>query len=119
MEIKVFFIILLSFKYSHGLSANEIAAFNNGVVVNTGINTTYYKITASGLPAHSTQKVNPNTPSHQNHEIFIKKSPTFTRNTCLPMGKIGIAMNGVSLFNPLTDAGHDAVVGPNKEIFDT
>ncbi len=119
MDLRVLFVVLLSFKGSYGLSASEIATFNNGVVVNQSINTTYYKITASGLPNHDTQKVNPNDASHQGHDLWIKKSPTITKNTCLPLGKIGMAKNGVSLFNPLTDAGHDAVTGPNKETFDT
>ncbi len=118
MDIKLIFFILLSVEGSYGLTASEIAAFNNGVVVNSSLNSTYYKITASGLPNHGTQKVNPNDASQQNHDVWISQSPKFTNDTCLPLGQIAIAKNGVSLFNPLTGGGDDVVTGPNKEIFD-
>ena len=112
-------LLLWSFEYSHGMISSETSAFNNGVVVNTAINATYYLITSSGLPAHSTEQVNPNSATDQNHGFWIKKNPAFAAKTsCLPLGNIAISINGVPLFNPLTFDGHNAVEGANKEIFD-
>lgn len=120
MYAKLCVLLLWSFEYSHGLISSETSAFNNGVVVDTASNATYYLITASGLPAHSTQKVNPNSATDQDHSFWIKKSPTFAaKSSCLPMGSIAISINGVPLFNPLTIEGHNAVEGANKEIFDS
>lgn len=119
MDARVVLALLCLFKGSYSLTTSEIAEFNNGVVVNKTINATYYKFTASGLPDHSTEKVNPNTASHQSHSIMIKKNPTITKNTCLPLGMIGMSTNGVTLFNPLTAQGYDAVVGEHKETFDS
>ncbi len=118
MYTSILFALLCVVKYSYGLTSSELASFTNGVTVDQS-NVTYYKISATGLPDHSTQKVNPNTHSQQNHVVWVKKNPTFAAKTyCLPLGKIGINSNGVTLFNPLTNEGHDAVTGENREIFD-
>ena len=109
--------LLFSFQLAYALTPTEISAFGNGATVSS-FNATHYRITATGLPDHDTQKVNPNTASHQSHEVTIAKNPTFTRKTCLPLGQIGVTIKGVSLFNPLTVEGYDAVNGANKEIFD-
>eukprot|EP00794_Sanderia_malayensis_P008617 gene8617-9547_t len=91
-------ILSCSLYYVSALTADEIRSFRNGAVVDSTLNATYYRITSTGLPDHSTQKVNPNNATHQNHQIWVKKSPVFASKTyCLPLGKIGIAINGVSL----------------------
>ena len=77
-----------------------------------------YRVKCRGRISNDTQKVNPNTASHQSHEITIAKNPTLTKNTCLPLGQIGVTVKGVSLFNPLTAEGYDAVNGEHKELFD-
>ena len=41
-----------------------------------------------------------------------------TTPTCLPMGIIAYAKNGVAIFNPLNSDGQDAVSGTNRERFD-
>lgn len=113
----VLLLVLCSLQLAYTLTPTEISAFENGATVSS-FNATHYKITSTGLPDHDTQKVNPNTASHQSHDITIAKNPTFSRKTCLPLGKIGVTKKGVTLFNPLTVEGYDAVNGDNKEIFD-
>ena len=46
-------------------------------------------------------------------------NPTFAGNpTCLPMGIIAYAKNGVGIFNALNSDGEDAVEGTDRERFD-
>ena len=56
----------------------------------------------------------------QNHSIKIRMSPRPLDGGagCLPMGTIGLAVNGVALFNPYTALGQNAVTGEHQEIFD-
>jgi hypothetical protein len=78
------------------------------------------KITASGMPDHTWQMVNPNTPTAQNYEVNIHKTPEAQSSYgCLPMGKIGITITGVALYNPLTSGNYNAVEGNNAETFDS
>ncbi|XP_062620261.1 uncharacterized protein LOC134281839 [Saccostrea cucullata] len=110
------------------LTSTEISAFSVSGSYSATVNvdsTTYASqnrivITASGLPDHAWQMVNPNTPSNQNHEINVLNTPEDQSSYgCLPMGKIGISKTGVAIFNPLTAENYNAVEGGNAETFDT
>ena len=110
--------LLVATHYVYGLTTSEISKFRNGVVINTA-DPTNYRLTATGLPDHDTEKVNPNTASDQNYNHQIPKQGVIAaKRTCLPMGIIGFAINGVAFFNPYTAQGYDAVKGEYKEIFD-
>lgn len=53
---------------------------------------------------------NPNTVTSQNFVITIPKSPVKAENEgCMPMGAIGMAINGVAFYNPYTAQRTDAV----------
>ncbi len=53
---------------------------------------------------------NPNSILGQNVSVTLPAKPTVSRTaTCLPMGPIGIAVNGVLIFNALDAANRDAV----------
>ena len=82
-----------------------------------------YHFQSSGLPDHDhgpfPNDHNPNTATAQSHNFSIPKVPKLTESPgCLPMGSIGVALNGVALYNPFTSDGNDAVTGEFREIFD-
>ena len=59
-------------------------------------------------------------PLFQNYSLRINASPRLLSDGtgCLPMGIIGLGINGVALFNPYTATGYNAVEGENSEEFD-
>lgn len=60
---------------------------------------------------------NPNGISEQNVSYTLPLNPIFTASPfCVPMGAIGVALNGVAIYNALDDAGEDAVA---HEVQDT
>jgi hypothetical protein len=53
---------------------------------------------------------NPNAIAPQNVLMTLPRDPVEAASpSCVPMGPIGIALNGVAIFNALDDAGRDAV----------
>lgn len=53
---------------------------------------------------------NPNSIGAYTVAYSLPAKPTFAKSpSCLPLGQIGYALNGVALFNALDDAGRDAV----------
>ncbi|XP_070561821.1 uncharacterized protein [Ptychodera flava] len=115
-----------------GLTEDEIAAFGSlGTVEhNTGL-TGSITITAdgatlivraNGIPDTDTGDflgLNQNSILEQEYEYRIPAEPSIADEpSCLPMGPIGFATNGVPFFNPFTAEGYNAVDGPFKEIFD-
>ncbi len=53
---------------------------------------------------------NPNSISQQHIALTLPMDPQIaTEPSCAPMGMIGIALNGVAIFNAIDDAGRDAV----------
>ncbi|CAH1782026.1 unnamed protein product [Owenia fusiformis] len=117
-----------------GLSAQEAALFENdgslGIYhglsgwVNITDNGDTWKLESNGVPDHNTGDFpiagsNPNEISTQTHEYDIPKNPSIASEpTCLSMGVIGIAKNGVAIFNPFTLEGCNAVEGSGAEEFD-
>src|SRR5690349_17130681 len=68
---------------------------------------------SDGIPDHSTGQYpnpkNPNTIKEQNYTFKIPKQPSYsTKITQLPMGPIGVAINGVPFYNPFNRQGRDA-----------
>jgi hypothetical protein len=88
-------------------------------------------IQGNGLPVHTptgvfpvTQddlayKIDSNPNSIKPHEITLKlpMNPEFaTRPSCVPMGMIAVALNGVAIFNALDDGGRDAVAHEMQDV---
>jgi hypothetical protein len=80
----------------------------------------YVVIKSDGLPDHATgnfpNQYNPNSIQKQNYEFKIPLNPQIaSQTTSLPMGPIGIMLNGVVFFNPYNAQHQDAV---KVEVFD-
>ncbi|XP_078608715.1 uncharacterized protein LOC144880451 [Branchiostoma floridae x Branchiostoma japonicum] len=107
-----------------GLSAEEIAAFQarTHTETNSGKQGTVsitqdgdaLVLTSNGIPDHATGTYpgtgNPNDLTEQSHTFRIPVTPT-TASTpgCLGMGPIGMAVNGVPIYNPFNRECQDAV----------
>lgn len=77
-------------------------------------------ISASGLPDHETERVNPNSATAQNYNISILKTPEVVAVPgCVGMGMIGITRTGVAIYNPLAGGYTNAVEGSSPEVFDS
>uniref|UniRef100_UPI0019397578 uncharacterized protein LOC120331156 n=1 Tax=Styela clava TaxID=7725 RepID=UPI0019397578 len=114
-------ISVISINYASALTADEISFFksrtheegNSGlqgtVSVETFSETLVLK--SNGIPDHDTGLFdgNPNSIDAQTYEFTVKKDPTHaTSSSCTPMGPIGMAVNGVAIFNPYTSECCDA-----------
>ena len=90
-------------------------------------------ITGNGLPTNSRTGVfpikssdlasaydrNPNSIEAQDVSYALPANPTFAASaSCVPMGAIGIALNGVAIYNALDDAGRDAVAHETQDSCD-
>jgi len=68
---------------------------------------------SNGLPDHSTgtfpNAKNPNSIKEQNYTFHIPRNPVYSMTiTQLPMGPIGVAINGVPFYNPFNRQHQDA-----------
>ncbi|HVT87235.1 MAG TPA: YHYH protein [Tepidisphaeraceae bacterium] len=75
---------------------------------------------SDGIPDHTTgdfpNSYNPNTIQKQNYAFKIPLEPKISdRVTPLPMGPIGVAINGIPFYNPYNAEGQDAA---KNEVFD-
>ena len=100
------------------LTSEELGKFTDAVTVTNGANTITLK--SDNIPEHDygsfENKGNPNAVETQNFDITIPSNPTpAAEPSCLPMGPIGMMVNGVGFFNPYTIEKTDAV---ENEIFD-
>ncbi len=80
----------------------------------------FYIVHSNGIPDHSTgdfpNRDNPNRIKEQNYTFKVPRHPQKAdRVTKLPMGPIGVAINGVPFYNPYNAEGQDAV---KNEVFD-
>jgi len=85
---------------------NKLIIDGNGLPVNepTGI----YPIRRND-PAHQID-ANPNSVQAQNISVDLPVNPVFAaKPSCVPMGPVGIALDGVMIYNALDDGGRDAV----------
>ena len=85
---------------------------------------THFIIESTGIPDHETgefpNRNNPNRIQKQDYRFRIPRHPRRAdKTTKLPMGPIGVAVNGVPFYNPYTREGNDAVKGPFAEVFDS
>ncbi len=81
-------------------------------------------VLSNGLPNHETgtfpNKENPNYILQQNARWSIPTNPQRAATpSATPMGPIGVAINGVPIFNYKNAQGRDAVKGPFAEVFDS
>lgn len=91
---------------------SEMVETNTGVMGMVSIETAdgMHTITSNGVPDHSTPEYpnngNPNDIETQTNSWEIPVSPSVADSTTeLPMGAIGVAINGVPFFNPYTITG--------------
>jgi hypothetical protein len=80
----------------------------------------FFIVRSNGIPDHSTgpfpNRNNPNSIREQNYVFKIPRHPVMSETvTRLPMGPIGVAINGVPFYNPYNAEGQDAA---KNEIFD-
>lgn len=85
---------------------------------------THMIVESDGLPTHKTatypNRDNPNRILAQKYVFRIPLEPRRAAQiTPLPMGPIGVAINGIPFYNPYNHRGQDAVVGPAAEVFDS
>lgn len=92
--------------------------------VKVSVTATHLLVESDGIPDHETgefpNRTNPNRIQKQNYRFSIPLAPKFAdAPSRLPMGPIGVALNGVPFYNPYTLEGNDAVQGPFAEVFDS
>lgn len=80
----------------------------------------YLIVHSNGIPDHDTgvfpNRRNPNSIREQNYAFKIPRHPARAEHvTRLPMGPIGVAINGVPFYNPYNAQGQDAA---KNEVFD-
>ncbi len=85
---------------------------------------THMIVESDGIPNHKTATYpnanNPNSILKQNYKFKIPLKPRIAeRPAPLPMGPIGVAINGIPFYNPYNREGHNAVEGPFAEVFDS
>ena len=104
-------------------SAQQTLFTVNGVTITTSASD--YMFSHSGIPSHATYNFptnyNPNSIQAQSYQFYIHQTPVKqSTSTCIPMGLIGMAINGVALYSPFTAEGYDAVTESNcAEEFDS
>jgi hypothetical protein len=84
----------------------------------------YVIVKSDGIPNHPTaqfpNKNNPNTIRPQSYTFYIPRKPRRAdKPSRLPMGPIGVAINGIPFYNPFNAEGLDAVTGLYAEVFDS
>jgi len=85
---------------------------------------THMLVQSDGIPTHKTanypNRDNPNRILKQNYRFQIPLRPRKAEQTTpLPMGPIGVAINGIPFYNPYNREMRDAVTGPFAEVFDS
>ena len=84
----------------------------------------HFVVESDGIPNHKTAKYpnrdNPNRILKQKYKFKIPRHPQRAAETTpLPMGPIGVAINGIPFYNPYNRERRDAVTGPFAEVFDS
>jgi len=108
---------------SNGLTDDEVSKFkttgitetNTGKIGWVSVETDEYLhiLSSNGIPDHETGEFpsdsNPNRLREQDFQISVPKRPVVADTpACLPRGPIGIAVNGVPIFNIFNADGEDA-----------
>jgi len=81
-------------------------------------------VRSNGLPNHPTATFpNPDNPNRivpQDYTFYLPLRPRRAEKpTPLPMGPIGVAVNGIPFYNPYNAEGQNAVSGLYAEVFDS
>lgn len=101
--------------FSNTVSGAIRAITGNGLPVDEPTGT--YPIAQSD-PAWQIDR-NPNGILAQHINYSLPASPTFAANpSCVPMGAIGVALDGVAIYNALDEAGRDAVAHEVQDLCD-
>lgn len=73
---------------------------------------------AQNDPAYQIDR-NPNAIVQQDISLSLPMDPKFAATpSCVPMGMVGVALNGVAIYNALDDAGRDAVAHETQDLCD-
>ena len=104
------------------VNAAPPAPFEGGVRVT--VTDTHLIVQSDGLPNHPTaafpNRDNPNHIEKQTYTFYLPRHPQRAEKlTPLPMGPIGVAVNGVPFYNPYNAEGNNAVSGLYAEVFDS
>lgn len=99
---------------NHPFDANVKVRFTDSLMI----------VDSDGIPTHPTatypNRDNPNRILKQNYQFKIPLRPQrAAQATELPMGPIGVAINGIPFYNPYNAQRQDAVTGPHAEVFDS
>lgn len=100
----------------------DLPPFSPNVKVTVTADTLIVK--SDGIPNHPTAKFpnehNPNSIRKQDYTFYIPRKPRIaSKPTRLPMGPVGVALNGIPFYNPFNAEGEDAVTGLYAEVFDS
>lgn len=92
-------------KFSVNFDGNNLILSGNGLPTNA---------TTGTFPIQRSDEAwnydrNPNSIKEQNDNLTLPNPQIASSPTCVPMGAIGYALNGVAIYNALDDAGRDAV----------
>lgn len=92
--------------------------------VKVSVDGDFLVVESDGIPNHKTAVYpnadNPNRILRQEYRFRIPLKPAWTNKpTRLPMGPIGVAINGIPFYNPYNAEGRNAVEGPWAEVFDS
>jgi hypothetical protein len=103
-------------------TAAGASPFNDNVQVT--VTDDLYIVHSDGIPNHPTaafpNKDNPNHIEKQDYTFYLPRHPTRAEKPSrLPMGPIGVALNGIPFYNPYNAEGNDAVSGLYAEVFDS
>ncbi|XP_041457251.1 uncharacterized protein LOC121409383 [Lytechinus variegatus] len=132
-HIVVGVVLVSGIALTHGLSEEQTLLFKTTGIrehntnrigrVNVSERGRYWIITSNNIPDHDTgdfpTKSNPNEIQVQSYRFEVPKNPEVNDvSTCLPMGPIAIATNGIVMYNPWDADGENAVEGEGAEVFD-
>jgi len=114
--------LVLSLPGANAPGSEATSPFESNVKVTVTSN--LFIVKSDGIPNHTTadfpNKNNPNSIRKQDYTFYIPRKPVRAdKPTRLPMGPIGVAVNGIPFYNPFNAEGQDAVTGLYTEIFDT
>lgn len=119
---KSLFPLLLALSLSYSPLLAQSLPFTPNVRVSR--DESFLHVHSDGLPNHKTgtfpNRDNPNRILRQQYHFLIPLHPRRAPHPVpLPMGPIGVAVNGIPFYNPYNARGQDAVDGPFAEVFDS
>jgi len=112
--------LVLSLSSAFAFGSEPSSPFEANVKV--AVSASHFIVQSDGIPNHPTaefpNKNNPNSIRKQAYTFYIPRKPVRAEKPSrLPMGPIGVAVNGIPFYNPFNAEGQDAVSGLYTEIF--